>query len=152
MFRRASKERWKKNATPRRPDAWLPNKPRYEPLRAPRYAHVQGEPTIARQPEGFAQECTFPLCISGSVRTLYPAEKDNSMRRKNNDRQGKFANIFPAECGAALAAINVSHGMVPSCHLTVIRFPFNNVNPAHATRQHAPLGGNPIQAYTSSNK
>lgn len=36
-----------------------------------RDAHVQGELTIARQPGGFVQECTFPLCISGTVRTLY---------------------------------------------------------------------------------
>lgn len=50
----------------------------------------------------------------------------------------KIANIFPAECGAALAAINVSDSMVSSCHLAVIRFAFNNVNPAHITHQHAP--------------
>lgn len=36
--------------------------------------------------------------------------------------------IFPAERGAALAAINVSHSMVPGCHLTVIRFTLDNVN------------------------
>lgn len=43
---------------------------------------------------------------------------------------GRFIRfiIFPAECSPALAAINVSHSMVPSCHLTVIRFPLNNVN------------------------
>jgi len=36
--------------------------------------------------------------------------------------------IFPAECGAALAAIDVSHSMISSGHLTVIWFPLNNVN------------------------
>jgi hypothetical protein len=41
-----------------------------------RDAHVQDELTIvARQPGGFVQEGTFPLCISGTVRTLYPAER-----------------------------------------------------------------------------
>jgi len=71
----ARQKKEKKNATPRRSEAWLPNKPMCEPRRAPRYAHVQGESAIARQPRGFVQECTFPLCISEAVRTLYPAKK-----------------------------------------------------------------------------
>jgi len=41
------------------------------------------------------------------------------------------AHIFPAEYGAALAAIDVSHGVVTCCHLTVIRFAFDNVYPAY---------------------
>lgn len=41
------------------------------------------------------------------------------------------AHIFPAEYGLALAAIDVSHGVVACGHLTVIRFTFDNVNPAH---------------------
>lgn len=36
--------------------------------------------------------------------------------------------IFPAEYGLALAAIDVSHGVVACSHLTVIRFTFDNVN------------------------
>lgn len=36
--------------------------------------------------------------------------------------------IFPAECGAALAAIDVSHSMLSSCHLALVRFALNNVN------------------------
>jgi hypothetical protein len=46
--------------------------------------------------------------------------------------EGKeHAHIFPAEYGLALAAIDVSHGVVACSHLTVIRFTFDNVNPAH---------------------
>jgi len=36
--------------------------------------------------------------------------------------------VFPAEYGLALAAIDVSHGVVACCHLTVIWFTFDNVN------------------------
>ncbi len=49
----------------------------------------------------------------------------------NSGGQRNIANIFPAEGCAALAAINVSHSMVSGCHLTVVRFALNNVNPAH---------------------
>ena len=41
------------------------------------------------------------------------------------------AHIFPAEYGAALTAIDVPHGVVACSHLTVIRFAFDNVDPAH---------------------
>lgn len=63
---------------------------------------------------------------------LCPAERHEKQRI--SDGQRKFSNIFPAERGAALAAINVSHSMVSGCHLTVIRFALNNVNPAHIVR------------------
>jgi hypothetical protein len=61
--------------------------------------------------------------------------------------------IFPAEYGAALAAVDVSHGVVARSHLTVIRFAFDNVNPAHvhplASTRHDRAS---IRSYTSSNK
>jgi hypothetical protein len=41
------------------------------------------------------------------------------------------AHIFPAEYGAALTAIDVPHGVVACSHLTVVRFAFDNVDPAH---------------------
>jgi hypothetical protein len=66
---------------------------------------------------------------------------------------GEHAHIFPAEDGLTLAAINVPHGVVACSHLTVIRFAFDNVNPAH----NSPISiyttyRAPIQSYTSSNK
>jgi hypothetical protein len=46
--------------------------------------------------------------------------------------EGKeYTHIFPAEYGLALAAIDVSHGVVACSHLTVIRFTFDNVNPVY---------------------
>ncbi len=62
-------------------------------------------------------------------------------------------HIFPAEYGAAFAAVDVSHGVVACSHLTVIRFAFDNVNPAHvhplASTRHDRAS---IRSYTSSNK
>ena len=43
----------------------------------------------------------------------------------------QHAHIFPAEYGLTLATIDVSHGVVACSHLTVIRFAFDNINPAH---------------------
>jgi hypothetical protein len=68
--------------------------------------------------------------------------------------EGKeHAHIFPAEYGLALAAIDVSHGVVACCHLTVIWFTFDNVNPAHihplASTRHDRVF---TRSYTSSNK
>jgi len=69
------------------------------------------------------------------------------------DKAKELAHIFPAEYGLALAAIDVSHGVVACSHLTVIRFTFDNVNPVHihplASTRHDRAS---IRSYTSSNR
>lgn len=52
-------------------------------------------------------------------------------RKAISGKEKMDAHIFPAEYGATLATINVSHGVVTCCHLAVIRFAFDNVYPAH---------------------
>ncbi len=70
------------------------------------------------------------------VRFVLPT-RERGVREQNttgmewNGTKGKeHAHIFPAKYGLALAAIDVSHGVVACSHLTVIRFTFDNVNPA----------------------
>lgn len=114
-------------------------------------------PTIARRRGGCARGCTSLPCTSGTVRTLCPVNPrtGGSVSRAGMEwkKDKEHAHIFPAEYGLALAAIDVSHGVVACGHLTVIRFTFNNVNPAHIH----PLASTPhdrafIRSYTSSNK
>jgi hypothetical protein len=85
--------------------------------------------TIARRQGGCVREYTFLLCISVIVHMLCPAKRQ-CRGRKEGDKVGKHAYIFPTEDRATLAAVDVSYGVVACSHLTVIWFTLNNVNPA----------------------
>lgn len=84
---------------------------------------------------------------------LQPNEGFREQKGKWKGIRTRDVHIFPAEYGAAFAAVNVSHGVVACSHLTVIRFAFDNVNPAHvhplASTRHDRAS---IRSYTSSNK
>ena len=154
----------RKNAMPRRSKMWgcqecrsVPVPVQYEPraLEAPKICNGR-PPTIVRRRGGCVRGCTSLPCTSGTVRTPCPVKPERTIREQSGNGTGKgkeHAHVFPAEYGLALAAIDVSHGVVACSHLTVIRFTFDNVNPVHIH----PLASTPhdrafIRSYTSSNK
>ena len=97
-------------------------------------------------PSLYFWDCSYAL--SCDQRKEFVSRKGNGRRIGTRD-----VHIFPAEYGAAFAAVDVSHGVVACSHLTVIRFAFDNVNPAHvhplASTRHDRAS---IRSYTSSNK
>ena len=88
-------------------------------------------PAIAHRRGGCAPECTSLLCTFGIVRTPCPVTKGRSPSAESKMEADRDAHIFPSEYGAALTAIDVPHGVVACSHLTVVRFAFDNVDPAH---------------------
>jgi len=127
--------RQKKNALPRRSEVWLPNKPGCGPQGwgAENARTRRGRTRLLHVDEEVALEDVLPFLVL----------------------LGLFVRlvIFPAEYGAALATIDVTDGVVSRSHLTVIRFAFDNVNPARihplVTTQHDRASN---RSYTSSNK
>jgi hypothetical protein len=73
----------------------------------------------------------FPSLYFWDCSYALSCEPKSSVSRKAKMEANGDAHIFPAEYGAALTAIDVSHGVVACSHLTVIRFAFDNVDPAH---------------------
>ena len=102
----------------------------------------------------FEDELPFLVLLGLFIRLVLLVPRGILEKSGNGTEKGKeHAHIFPAEYGLALAAINVSHGVVACSHLAVIRFTFDNVNPVHIH----PLASRPhdrafIRSYTSSNK
>lgn len=100
--------RGKKNAIPGRSEVWLPKKPRCGPRGAPQVERMPRLTRLLHIDEEVALQNVLPFFVL----------------------LGLFVRlvIFPAEYGAALTAIDVSHGVVACSHLTVIRFAFDNVD------------------------
>ncbi len=114
----------------------------------PRLLHVDEEVALE-------DVLPFLVLLGLFVRFVLLTRERGSVSRTGMERNKgrEHAHIFPAEYGLTLAAIDVSHGVVACSHLTVIRFTFDNVNPAHihpsaSTRHDRAF----IQSYTSSNK
>src|SRR5712675_494115 len=98
-------------------------------------AHVVQDPTISHRRGGCVRGCTSLPCTFGTVRTPCPASPTGTREQRGSGNRSGNAHIFPTENGAALAAIDVSHGVVACSHLTVVWLAFNNVHPA----THSPL-------------
>jgi len=73
----------------------------------------------------------FLVLLGLFVRLVLANQRKEFVSRKRKMEADGDAHIFPAEYGAALTAIDVPHGVVACSHLTVVRFAFDNVDPAH---------------------
>lgn len=102
----------------------------------------EGAPQVARMPrstrllhidEEVALQNVLPffVLLGLFVRLVLRTKRKEFREQKAKMEADGDAHIFPAEYGTALTAINVSHGVVACSHLTVIRFAFDNVDPAH---------------------
>lgn len=137
----------RKNAMPRRSKMWGCQECRSLPVQCNIDRWRSGAPKMQRT--GPPDYCTstrrlrsrmyFPSLYfwdcSYALSCWLTRERGSVSRTGMERNKGKVhAHIFPAEYGLALAAIDVSHGVVACSHLTIIRFTFDNVNPAHIHR------------------
>ena len=131
MFRRTSEG--EKNAIPGRSEVWLPKKPRCGPRGAPQVARMPRSTRLLHIDEEVALQNVLPffVLLGLFVRLVLRTKRKEFREQKAKMEADGDAHIFPAEYGTALTAIDVSHGVVACSHLTVIRFAFDNVDPAH---------------------
>lgn len=135
---------------------WLPKTPMCGPRGAPKMARTLCTTCLLHIDEEVALQDILPffVLLGLFIRfVLRPKEGVREQKGKWKRIGTRDIHIFPAEYGAAFAAVDVSHGVVACSHLTVIRFAFDNVNPAHvhplASTRHDRAS---IRSYTSSNK
>lgn len=82
--------------------------------------------TPTARPRGdCAREYICLPCISATARTLSPGTEDwLKLMIKTRDK----TYIFPAQSGAAFAAVDVADGVVSGRHRAVVRLAFEDIN------------------------